>query len=95
MDGPLARLGAAALAPEAGPLTGDDIHLEIGRVTFRAVEAVIAAGVVGAAVGLQLIKKLKDVKGHCHPSRTTVAMAVTPRNFCLTSTVGTGFLAFF
>ena len=51
MDGPLARLGAAALAPEAGPLTGDDIHLEIGRVTFRAVEAVIAAGVVGAAVG--------------------------------------------
>ena len=59
-DGPLARLVAAALAPEAGPLTGDDIHLEIRRVTGRTPVAVIATEVVSTAVGFELIEVLKD-----------------------------------
>ena len=60
----LALLGTGAIAPVGEPFAGDDVHLEVGRVTFGAVEAVIAAGVVGAAIGFELIEVLKDVEGH-------------------------------
>ena len=63
-DGSLARLGVGALAPEGPPLPIGDVHLEVGRTTFRAVEAVIASGVIGAAVWFELIEVLKDVEGH-------------------------------
>ena len=66
-DGPLTRLGAAALTSEAGPLTGDDVHLEVGRATGRALEAVIAAGVIGAAVRFELVDEIEDVEGHRQP----------------------------
>ena len=62
----LALLGTGAIAPVGEPFAGDDVHLEVGRFTHRAVEAVIAAGVVGAAVGFELIEVQKDVEGHGH-----------------------------
>ena len=65
-DGPFALLAAGAIAPVGEPLAGDDVHLEILRAAVRAVEAVIAAGVVGAAVGFELIEVLKDIEGHGH-----------------------------
>ena len=67
-DGPLALLGAGAIAPVGEPLPGDDVHLEVGRATVRALVAVIAAGVVGAAVRFELVEVLKDVEGHRHPT---------------------------
>ncbi len=54
-DGPLARLGAGAIAPVGPPLAVGDVHLEIVRATVRAFEGVIAAGFVGAAVGFELV----------------------------------------
>ena len=60
-------LGAGAIAPVGEPLAGDDVHLEVGRATGRAFEAVIAAGVVGAAVRFELVDEIEDVEGHRQP----------------------------
>ena len=65
-DGPLARLGAGALAPVGPPLPVGDVHLEIVRATVRALEAVITLRVVRTAVRFELIDEIEDVEGHGH-----------------------------
>ena len=63
-DGPLARLGVGALAPEGTPHPIGDIHLEVAGSAERAQEGMITAGVIGAAVRFELVEVLKDVEGH-------------------------------
>ncbi len=94
-DGPLARLSAVTLAPVGLPLPFCDVDLEVGRTTVRALEAVIALGMVPAAIVFELINELLDVVGHAHPSRTTVDLADTQMDFCLTQTVRPELSAFF
>ena len=66
-NGPLALLGAGAIAPVGPPLPVGDVHLEIVGAAFRAVEAVIAAGMVPATIGFELIDEIEDVEAHHRP----------------------------
>ncbi|WP_413402408.1 MULTISPECIES: hypothetical protein [unclassified Synechococcus] len=50
---------------------------------------------VPAAIVFELINELLDVVGHAHPSRTTVDLADTQMDFCLTQTVRPELSAFF
>ena len=66
-NGPLALLGAGAIAPVGPPLPVGDVHLEIIGAAFRAVEAVIATGMVPATIEFELIDEIEDAEAHHRP----------------------------